>query len=237
MLREGEFRNPSGCASLRRLRPGRGKAVRRDDRRIHRGDARALQRSWRRVRRLRHLSRVSGRIRPAHLLRHPRGQGNLRAVSQERHFDIVNLSKIPTRKVKSITGEPLIWRYFCRPLPTKLAESQLMEAEFTMRSVMRINTEMDGAYVFSSGRNMGVFKAVGYPEDVAEFYRLDEYRGYGWTAHGRYPTNTPGWWGGPSLRLTRVFHRPQRRNLLLRRQPADHRDVRLTGALCRRTPR
>lgn len=114
----------------------------------------------------------------------------------ERHFDIVNLSKIPTRKVKSITGEPLIWRYFCRPLPTKLAESQLMEAEFTMRSVMRINTEMDGAYVFSSGRNMGVFKAVGYPEDVAEFYRLDEYRGYGWTAHGRYPTNTPGWWGG-----------------------------------------
>ncbi len=43
---------------------------------------------------------------------------------------------------------------------------------------------------------MGVFKAVGYPEDVGEFYRLDEYEGYCWTAHGRYPTNTPGWWGG-----------------------------------------
>ena len=43
---------------------------------------------------------------------------------------------------------------------------------------------------------MGVFKAVGYPEDVGEFYRIDEYRGYSWTAHGRYPTNTPGWWGG-----------------------------------------
>ncbi len=43
---------------------------------------------------------------------------------------------------------------------------------------------------------MGVFKAVGYPEDVGEFYRLDEYEGYSWTAHGRYPTNTPGWWGG-----------------------------------------
>lgn len=28
------------------------------------------------------------------------------------------------------------------------------------------------------------------------FYRLDEYEGYCWTAHGRYPTNTPGWWGG-----------------------------------------
>lgn len=43
---------------------------------------------------------------------------------------------------------------------------------------------------------MGVFKAVGYPEDVGEFYRLEEYEGYCWTAHGRYPTNTPGWWGG-----------------------------------------
>ena len=43
---------------------------------------------------------------------------------------------------------------------------------------------------------MGVFKAVGYPEDVGDFYRLEEYAGYCWTAHGRYPTNTPGWWGG-----------------------------------------
>jgi len=64
------------------------------------------------------------------------------------------------------------------------------------RTVMAINTRMKGAYVFSSGRNMGVFKAVGYPEDVGYFYRLDEYEAYSWTAHGRYPTNTPGWWGG-----------------------------------------
>ena len=61
---------------------------------------------------------------------------------------------------------------------------------------MDINTKFKGAYVFSSGKNMGVFKAVGYPEDVGRFYRLDEYEGYSWTAHGRYPTNTPGWWGG-----------------------------------------
>lgn len=43
---------------------------------------------------------------------------------------------------------------------------------------------------------MGVFKACGYPEDVGRYYRLEEYEGYCWTAHGRYPTNTPGWWGG-----------------------------------------
>lgn len=114
----------------------------------------------------------------------------------DRHFDMINLSKIPTRTVASITDEPMIWRYFVRPLPTKLAASQLDEDEFVARSVIRVNTRIEGAYVFSSGKNMGVFKAVGFPEDVGAFYRLDEYEGYCWTAHGRYPTNTPGWWGG-----------------------------------------
>ena len=114
----------------------------------------------------------------------------------EEHFDIVNLSKIPTRKIPAITDEPMIWRYFVWPLHTKLESSQLDEREFTSRCVIRINAEIEGAFVFSSGKNMGVFKAVGYPEDVGAFYRLEEYAGYCWTAHGRYPTNTPGWWGG-----------------------------------------
>lgn len=114
----------------------------------------------------------------------------------DRHFDVVNLSRIPTTKNKNIVAEPLIWRYFLTPLPTKLAESQLDEQEFVAKCVIKINDRIDGAYVFSSGKNMGVFKAVGYPEDVGEFYRLDDYAGYAWTAHGRYPTNTPGWWGG-----------------------------------------
>ena len=114
----------------------------------------------------------------------------------EHHFDIINLSKIPTRKMPQITDVPLIWRYFVTPLPTKLAESQLDEREFVAKCVFHINTRIKGSYVFSSGKNMGVFKAVGFPEDVGRFYRLDEYAGYCFTAHGRYPTNTPGWWGG-----------------------------------------
>jgi len=114
----------------------------------------------------------------------------------DRHFDIINLSKIPTRKLKEITDEPLIWRYFVAPLPTKLSASQLPEREFVSRCVFKINITIEGAYVFSSGKNMGVFKGVGYPEDIGKFYRLEEYSGYCFTAHGRYPTNTPGWWGG-----------------------------------------
>ncbi len=114
----------------------------------------------------------------------------------DKAFEIVNLSKIPVRKTPKITGEPLIWRYFVSPDPNALRDSHLDEAEYVSRKVIKVNSEIKGAYIFSSGKNMGVFKAVGFPEDVGEYYRLEEYEGYSWTAHGRYPTNTPGWWGG-----------------------------------------
>ncbi len=111
-------------------------------------------------------------------------------------FEIVKSEILPTRKIPTITDEPIIWRYFVAPLKSVLASQQIDEKEFVARTVMKINTEIKGAYVFSSGKNMGTFKAVGFPEDVGIFYKLDEYEGYSWTAHGRYPTNTPGWWGG-----------------------------------------
>lgn len=110
-------------------------------------------------------------------------------------FDVVWAEEIPVRKAP-ITDEPLIWRYFASPLRSALRAMQVDEKEFVVRAAMRINQELTGAHVFSCGKNMGVFKGVGYPEDIGEFYRLGEYRGYCWTAHGRYPTNTPGWWGG-----------------------------------------
>lgn len=112
------------------------------------------------------------------------------------HFEIVQSERIPTRTIPSITDEPIIWRYFVDPLRSMLASLQLDEKEFVARAVMEINVKMKGAYVFSSGKNMGTFKAVGFPEDVGVFYQLDKYEGYSWTSHGRYPTNTPGWWGG-----------------------------------------
>lgn len=111
-------------------------------------------------------------------------------------FEIVQSEIMPTRKIPAITDEPIIWRYFVAPLKSMVISMQLNEKEFVAKTVMKINTEMAGAYVFSSGKNMGAFKAVGFPEDVGIFYKLEEYEGYSWTAHGRYPTNTPGWWGG-----------------------------------------
>ncbi len=111
-------------------------------------------------------------------------------------LELVKAEVIPTRTIPAITDEPLIRRYFVTPLRSVLASMQVDENEYIARVVMHVNITIDGAYVFSSGKNMGVFKAVGYPEDVGVFYRLEEYEAYSWTAHGRYPTNTPGWWGG-----------------------------------------
>ena len=112
------------------------------------------------------------------------------------HFDVAFQSAISTRKTAGVTDAPVIFRYFVLPDSRKLETRKLDEEEYVVRAVNKINTEIKGAYVFSCGKNMGIFKGVGYPEDIGRFYRLDEYEGYAWTCHGRYPTNTPGWWGG-----------------------------------------
>ncbi|MBQ2944807.1 MAG: hypothetical protein IJD93_08990, partial [Ruminococcus sp.] len=75
-------------------------------------------------------------------------------------FEIVKSEILPTRKIPAITDEPVIWRYFLAPLKSMLASLQLDEKEYVARTVIKINSEMKGAYVFSSGKNMGTFKAV-----------------------------------------------------------------------------
>lgn len=114
----------------------------------------------------------------------------------DRTFQVELAEPIPTRDVEAISNPPGLWRYFALPRPEAEATTGLSEEDLAVATVMEINANVDGAYVFSSGRNMGTFKAVGLPADVAAFYRLEEYSGYMWIGHGRFPTNTPGWWGG-----------------------------------------
>lgn len=112
----------------------------------------------------------------------------------EPRFDVERSEEIPTRKTDGITDEPLVYRYFV--LPKIPAHQNQAQEDFVVERVLRINSEIDGAFVFSSGRNMGVFKGVGFPEEIARYFRLEEYTGYIWTAHGRFPTNSQAWWGG-----------------------------------------
>jgi glutamate synthase domain-containing protein 1 len=111
-------------------------------------------------------------------------------------MEISEGEEIPTKPIPQITEAPLLWRYFGLPRKEMLDASGLSPDDFMVALVMRINTVVPGTFVFSSGKNMGVFKAVGFAEDVGEFFRVSDYEGYTWIGHGRFPTNTPGWWGG-----------------------------------------
>lgn len=195
MLREGDYRIPSGCAI--------SGFINKDGRRV---DGQAIIKS---IALMQERSNGLGGgfaaygIYPEykdyyalHLLFEDKLSRNQVEDLIKDNFYIEAEDRIPTRHVKSIGKAPLLWRYFVTPRVSKIDESQETEENFMTRLVMRINAQVSGAYVVSSGKNMGAFKGVGYPEDIGEFFRLDEYRAYSWIAHGRFPTNTPGWWGG-----------------------------------------
>jgi glutamate synthase domain-containing protein 1 len=109
-------------------------------------------------------------------------------------FNIVLEEEIPTRPAVDNNKPLAVWRYF---LEIRRDDKNLKpDDDYVVDTVMEINTKSDGAFVFSSGKNMGVFKGAGYPEEIADYFCLESYAGYLWTAHSRFPTNTPGWWGG-----------------------------------------
>lgn len=127
------------------------------------------------------------------------------------NFDVVHDEEIPHADEVMLRDPPLIWRYFVLPRKEE-ADSGIARSEedYIVDKIMTVNTGIENAYVFSSGKNMGCFKGVGYPEEIGEYFMLDElYRAYTWTVHGRFPTNTQAWWGGAhpfSLLDTTIVH-------------------------------
>jgi glutamate synthase domain-containing protein 1 len=112
-------------------------------------------------------------------------------------FHVTHKETIPTRHVPVIRNRPLFTRYFVQPLPAVREQYyEMTDDDIVVWAAMHVNVKIDGAFVFSSGKDMGAFKGVGYPEDIAEFFELEKYEAYTWTAHSRFPTNTTGWWGG-----------------------------------------
>jgi len=124
-------------------------------------------------------------------------------------FDVVYDEEIPHEDESKMIDPPLVWRYFL--LPHKRGEEEaLTDEEYIVSKIMQVNTKIENAYVFSSGKNMGCFKGVGYPEEIGRYFMLDRlYEAYTWTVHGRFPTNTQAWWGGAhpfSLLDTSIVH-------------------------------
>jgi len=124
-------------------------------------------------------------------------------------FEVVYDEEIPHEDESKMIDPPLVWRYFL--LPHKRGEEEaLTDEEYIVSKIMQVNTKIENAYVFSSGKNMGCFKGVGYPEEIGRYFMLDRlYEAYTWTVHGRFPTNTQAWWGGAhpfSLLDTSIVH-------------------------------
>jgi len=122
-----------------------------------------------------------------------KGKEEVEAFLKQR-FHIAADEEVPTRPTPAIANPPLVRRYFLEVDPQQCNGQS--HDDYVVERVMEINTGFEDAFVFSSGKDMAVFKGVGYPEEIAQYFCLEHYEGYLWTAHGRFPTNTRGWWGG-----------------------------------------
>ncbi|MFQ3676259.1 MAG: glutamine amidotransferase family protein [Endomicrobiia bacterium] len=119
-----------------------------------------------------------------------------------KNFNLIHKEPIPTKYVKTLKYIPILYRYFLKPnenlinSTTTVSQTNFSEEDFVTNCVMFINKEIEDAFVFSSGKNMGIFKGVGNPDEIAEFFKIYDYKAYIWTAHNRFPTNSVAWWGG-----------------------------------------
>jgi glutamate synthase domain-containing protein 1/glutamate synthase domain-containing protein 3 len=106
---------------------------------------------------------------------------------------------------------PLVWRYFVRVKPetlesfageNRIADVHSAEDEFVFQNSFRLNAEYyvnrtnPRAFVLSHGRNLMILKGVGYAEEIARYYRLEETQAYLWIGHQRYPTRGRVWHPG-----------------------------------------
>jgi glutamate synthase domain-containing protein 1 len=106
---------------------------------------------------------------------------------------------------------PLVWRYFVRAKQAalerfmseaKLTDPRAAEDEFVYQNSFKLNRKFYAeaappqAFVLSHGRDLMILKAVGYAEEVARFYRLEETRAQVWIGHQRYPTRGRVWHPG-----------------------------------------
>jgi glutamate synthase domain-containing protein 1/glutamate synthase domain-containing protein 3 len=77
-----------------------------------------------------------------------------------------------------------------------------LEDEFIWRNSYRMNDAYYAslgdkrAFVLSHGRDLLVFKLVGYAEQNVEYYQLQDFKAHAWIAHQRYPTKGRVWHPG-----------------------------------------
>ena len=108
---------------------------------------------------------------------------------------------------------PAVKRYFVRVKPEVLALFQKerglemlsydrAEEEFIFQNTYQLNLALYSslgekrAFMLSHGKNMMILKIVGYAEQVAQYYKLENFDANIWIAHQRYPTKGRVWHPG-----------------------------------------
>ena len=134
------------------------------------------------------------------------------------YFEIHHGSQVPTvRDYRDVPGleiqPPMVWRYFARVKESVLAEfihtnalkdvdPRRAEDEFVYQNSYKLNKTFYAslgekrAFVLCHGRNLLVFKIVGYAEQALQYYQLENIRAHVWIAHQRYPTKGRVWHPG-----------------------------------------
>jgi glutamate synthase domain-containing protein 1/glutamate synthase domain-containing protein 3 len=133
-------------------------------------------------------------------------------------FDVAQGYPVPAlgdyRQVEGLEMRPPdVWRYFVRVKPEALERfaaahgldampSRAVEDEFVYQNSFRLNGRFyagstgQRAFVLSHGRDLLVLKIVGYAEQAAQYYRLQDLTAHVWIAHQRYPTRGRVWHPG-----------------------------------------
>ncbi|MDP3286099.1 MAG: hypothetical protein Q8M56_16845, partial [Desulfobacterales bacterium] len=148
----------------------------------------------------------------------PEARRDVEKMNIEPYLEISTAGKIPAvDDYRDIAGlevrPPDVWRYFVRVKRDVLdrfiednglqdISPQKAEDEYIYRNTYLLNQAFYAslgekkAFVLSHGRNLMILKIVGYAEQVAQYYLLDDFKAHGWIAHQRYPTKGRVWHPG-----------------------------------------
>ena len=148
----------------------------------------------------------------------PSSQQEVEASCIEPNYDILQSYKIETiddyREIEGLDVKPPdVVRYFVRAKQDKLAafaeengltglDARKLEDEYIYRKSFELNVQFyaslgeQRAFVLSHGRDLLVFKIVGYGEQAARYYKMADMEAHVWIAHQRYPTKGRVWHPG-----------------------------------------
>jgi glutamate synthase domain-containing protein 1/glutamate synthase domain-containing protein 3 len=110
--------------------------------------------------------------------------------------------KPPKVKRYFVRVKPEVLGAFAKERSLEMLSQDRLEEEFIYQNTYKLNLAMYSAlgdkkaFVLSHGRNMMILKIVGYAEQVAQYYKLENFDAHIWIAHQRYPTKGRMWHPG-----------------------------------------